>query len=370
MIAVANEDGRKFSKTKVLKKNSNVLLDGVLSFSRPHVEYLYKKHGEEKTNNLLVEHTKKYGVELQKRFGMQLIQVALHLDEGEIKDGVVKKNYHAHISFLNYDFKKHKTVMRTLRKCKKEIKDNDYVTMQDIAGEVFAPLDFLRGVQGSKKKHLEREEYIKFAKEIEKLKLQIEEKDQLIDQKSNHIIEKNAKIFSLETEIRNLQSVKYEKKITIQEFDKKIRALEKTGRALSKEIKRYDDTNLGRYFKKLKMDFKEFRISKKKIKKHVSTFKKQEIEVVEAKDIEPLYKLLAKIYNEYKHLMQLAVDYNEKMNEYNHLAVNYDKLDDNYQKILADYSKQNKLTITLQKENSQLKSLLQSTSKIRQTMTP
>jgi hypothetical protein len=43
--------------------------------------------------------------------------------------------------------------------------------------------------------------------------------------------------------------------------------------------------------------------------------------------------------------MQLAVDYNEKMNEYNHLAVNYDRLDDNYQKILADYKKQNKLTI-------------------------
>jgi hypothetical protein len=374
MIAIGNEDARKYTKTKALKKNANVLLDGVLAFSRPHVEYLYSEYGEEKTNKVLVEYAEKFGRELQKKFGMQLVQVALHLDEGKIKNGIVKKNYHAHLSFLNFDFNKHKTVLRTLRKNKKNIEDNDYVKMQDIAAEIFGPLDFVRGKQGSKKKHLEREEYIEMAKKIQELNKNlkntdnlIEEKNQMLFEKSNQVVLKNVEVFKLESEIRRLKATRADEQITIQEFDRKIRELEKTGRALSKEIKRYDDTNLGRYFKKLKMDFKKFRASKKKIKKQVSTFKSEEIEVIEADAIEPLYKLLAKIYNEYRHLMQLAVDYNEKMNEYNHLAVNYDRLDNNYQKILADYTQQKKLTITLQKENSQLKNLLQSTNENRLT---
>jgi hypothetical protein len=93
---------------------------------------------------------------------------------------------------------------------------------------------------------------------------------------------KNVEVFKLESEIRRLKATRADEQITIEEFNRKIRELEKTGRALSKEIKKYDDTNLGQYFKKLKMDFKEFRASKKKIKKQVSTFKSEEIEVIEA----------------------------------------------------------------------------------------
>ena len=358
MIAVANEDARKNTKTKALKKNGNVFLDGVLAFSRSHVEYLYDKYGEEKTNSLLVEYSEMFGREIQKKFGMQLVQVALHLDEGNIKDGEMEKNYHAHISFLNYDFASHHTVLRTLQKSKKDIEKNDFVTMQDMAGGVFAPLDFLRGEEGSKKKHLEREEYIKFAKEIENLKSEIKKKDQILSQKSNSLIEKNVKISRLEVEIGKLKIVESAKKITIKEFDKKIRALEKTSRALDKEIKRYDDTNIGQYFKKLKMDFKEFRKSKKKIKKQVSVFKSEEIEVIEAGDIEPLYVLLNKIFNEYKHLLKLSVDYNKNMNEYNHISQNYELLDGNYQKILADHNIQNEQIADLILENTKLKSLL------------
>lgn len=367
IIEMVNADSRRYRRAKVFQKNPNVLIDGVIAFSRDQVLFLQKKFGEDLANEKIMDYAKKFAFAVREKYGFEPVNLSFHLDEGHVDNGEVKKNFHAHLSFLNYDFKKHKSVLRTM-------KNNDFSIMQDILGEVFSEIGFRRGKRKSSNKHLERTEYIEMAKKIEELSKNlkntdklIEEKNQMLFEKSNQVVLKKVEVFKLESEIRRLKATRADEQITIQEFNRKIRELEKTGRALSKEIKRYDDTNLGQYFKKLKMDFKEFRASKKKIKKQVSTFKSEEIEVIEADAIEPLYKLLAKIYNEYKHLMQLAVDYNEKMNEYNHLAVNYDRLDDNYQKILADYKKQNKLTITLQKENSQLKNLLQSTSENRLT---
>ncbi len=73
------------------------------------------------------------------------------------KNGNVKYNVHAHVIFLNYDFDKSKTVLRSLYK-------KDWANMQDVAQKSFNThnLDFIRGVpkEETKKEHLERNDYI------------------------------------------------------------------------------------------------------------------------------------------------------------------------------------------------------------------
>lgn len=59
---------------------------------------------------------------------LKAIDIAIHRDEGHKNEltGETVKNYHAHIIFANYDFKTHRTILRTLskkefRECKERV---------------------------------------------------------------------------------------------------------------------------------------------------------------------------------------------------------------------------------------------------------
>ncbi len=98
-------------------------------------------------------------------FAFEPISIFLHTDEGYINPmGEVKYNIHAHVDFLNFDFKKEKTVLRNLRK-------KDWGDIQDLAQVSFQKkdLDFIRGTKklDNTKDHLNRNDYISYKQERE-----------------------------------------------------------------------------------------------------------------------------------------------------------------------------------------------------------
>jgi hypothetical protein len=146
-------------KGKNIQKNANTFIDGVLAFSRDQVRELHAQHGKEKTKELLDLKIRQYMAKLRDEFGFTPVSYDFHADEGHWKDGEWLENYHAHIIMFNYDMK---TGTAPLRKMMGKNGKRQTSLMQDLAGEAFAPLGFVRGesVEATKRKHLEKDEYI------------------------------------------------------------------------------------------------------------------------------------------------------------------------------------------------------------------
>ncbi len=94
---------------------------------------------------------------LCEKYGFTPLQVSLHLDEGNVENGVKKLNIHAHLTLFNFNFEKERSVLRTLKK-------QDYKDLQDLAANSFQEvgLNFIRGEgkEITNKKHLERNDFI------------------------------------------------------------------------------------------------------------------------------------------------------------------------------------------------------------------
>ena len=109
---------------------------------------------------------------LCEKYGFTPLQVSLHLDEGNVENGVTKLNIHAHLTLFNFNFEKERSVLRTLKK-------QDYKDLQDLAANSFQEvgLNFVRGESKeiTNKEHLERNDFI-----LSKQKQQIESYDLIL----------------------------------------------------------------------------------------------------------------------------------------------------------------------------------------------
>ncbi|GAA4894394.1 hypothetical protein [Ferrimonas pelagia] len=148
-------------KGKKLQKNSNTIVDFVISFDRELCNSIIKKEGRMYFEREFKVRLNKLQSKVKEKFGLTPIGFVFHADEGhEDKDGLWKENYHAHVSFFNYDFD---TRTAPLRIMAKKGQDSPWARVQDLAALEFLDLGFKRGVSKEKtrKEHLEKEQYIK-----------------------------------------------------------------------------------------------------------------------------------------------------------------------------------------------------------------
>ncbi|MFW3352892.1 hypothetical protein [Aliarcobacter butzleri] len=122
--------------------------------------------------NLKTEHKLDDILELSKKIeketGFQTIQVAIHKDEGQEKEGkLIRKNHHAHISFFTLEKETGQQMYR-----REHMNRTKLIKLQDIVAE---HLGMERGEKGSKAKRLGHKEYKAVMKEkeeyIEKLRV-------------------------------------------------------------------------------------------------------------------------------------------------------------------------------------------------------
>lgn len=143
-------------KGKAFQKNANTLVDCVVAFSRERMREIKEEHPDD-WQNIIEKYLKQYMSDVYNKFGLYPIGFNFHADEGHIDPdtGQWFENYHAHVAFFNYDPSTKKAPLRAMKK-------NDWSELQDIAGNAFRPLKFRRGVKkDDKKKHLEKEDYVK-----------------------------------------------------------------------------------------------------------------------------------------------------------------------------------------------------------------
>lgn len=145
-------------KNTASKKDENTIVEFVCALSIEETKkILSQKDGYEK----LCQGFKLTMEAINKEFGLTPVSYSFHGDEGYHIDNDPTKeiinNFHSHLVFFNYDFKKERSVLRNL-------KPKDFSKMQDIAAECFQSLkmDYHRG-EGKitkAKDHLERRDFI------------------------------------------------------------------------------------------------------------------------------------------------------------------------------------------------------------------
>lgn len=207
-------------KGKKIQKNANHYLEGVLAFS-------FEKYNEdpEKFRREAPELIEKYMNEIAEKYHFEPLGYSLHFDEGSTceETGEEKINIHAHISFINFDFKTNKSRFREIQQkynSKRKYPNEHFMIMQDLAGECFKTLGFKRGMekQQTKKKHLDKVEYVE-----SKLK------------------DKEEKIEKLENKIKSINKEGREKQRKIIDLEVKKELLEEYTESLKEEVKQAEN---------------------------------------------------------------------------------------------------------------------------------
>jgi len=233
----------KKKKQHLYRDRGNHIIEQVVSLSHSKAKEIL---GYEDGDRLLLEYFKEMAIAVQKEYGFEPIHIDMHLDEGYIKNiknsmGVVEgsevvENIHAHIVFLNYNFSKQKTVLRSLKK-------QDFRDMQDLSADIFQDLGFVRGEdkRNSNKTHLkttafveenqnlENEKYVanQVNFNIEDMEYNLEDlKDIQINKKE--VSEELSRLYESKKEyekIEDLQTQKLSLDTTISEYEQIIQSL-------------------------------------------------------------------------------------------------------------------------------------------------
>lgn len=171
---------------------------------------------------------------LEDKYKIQILDIALHRDEGHIKDGKKIYNYHAHLIFSNYDFSNHRSIK------------NGKTEMRQMQTDVAKVLQMERGKENSQKKRLTHQQFKQQKKEIEKT---LNEKNLEIDLYKYNYKELRKEITSLEnaasdekkslhklnSKIKNLNDDNEEKSFLIEQLKNEILKLTNTNVVLQKE---------------------------------------------------------------------------------------------------------------------------------------
>ncbi len=255
------------------ENEKNDLIEMVVSLSEEQTQH-YLDTGKKEIIDMAFH---QFTMEVKNKYGFEPLCSSIHYDEGHIpkknkKDKVVydivdnldiqnkkeKHNYHAQITFFNYDFKNSRSVLRTMKK-------QDWRDIQDLAANTFKAfgLDYQRGISKeiTGKEHLnnlefkiqklmeELEEVKKDNKEFKSLnnKLYEDNKDLngvndklsgIIDQKNLEIIEKSDQI----NELNHLfEETKQNLKDTIKEKEKVIKEVASVKNTLKDTLNELDN---------------------------------------------------------------------------------------------------------------------------------
>lgn len=143
------------AKGKKFRNDSNVYIDQVVIFSHEQCNKLLKKHGYNNFVKGMTKLFKKYQDHMNDQYGIEPAGFKFHMDEGHYVDGKLVRNFHAHVVFLNYDFK---TGLQPWRK----LKPKDFSNFQDIAQEAFKSAGFKRGLskEETNKKGLDKHDFV------------------------------------------------------------------------------------------------------------------------------------------------------------------------------------------------------------------
>jgi len=145
-------------KGKKLQKNANTFIDGVLAFSRDQFEFLMESP---QYKRVVSNHIDDFMQQVKGQTGLEPVGWAFHADEGhkDPETGELKINYHAQLIFFNHDFKTGKAPLRELQQRGSE---SAWSKLQDLAGQVFQPLGFVRGISKdmTHQKHTEKDDFI------------------------------------------------------------------------------------------------------------------------------------------------------------------------------------------------------------------
>jgi hypothetical protein len=141
---------------KKIAKNANTMIDCVVSFSNDQFEEL--KLNNDNYKNAIIGHLRLLSDKIKEDFGFDPLSIDMHMDEGTPqKDGSIKNNYHAHLTFYNYD---HINKCQPLRKFKNNKKP--FRKLQTDAGSIFEALGFQRGISKriTKAEHKKKNDYV------------------------------------------------------------------------------------------------------------------------------------------------------------------------------------------------------------------
>ncbi|MBA6061444.1 hypothetical protein [Pseudomonas juntendi] len=160
-------------KGKKLQKNANTFIDGVLAFSRDQFELLMENP---QYKRVISNHIDDFMQQVKAQTGLEPVGWAFHADEGhkDPETGDLKINYHAQLIFFNHDFKTGKAPLREL---KQRGSESAWSKLQDLAGQVFQPLGFVRGISKdmTHQRHTEKDDFIAQKQaEIERLQAELE----------------------------------------------------------------------------------------------------------------------------------------------------------------------------------------------------
>lgn len=164
-------------KGKKIQKNANTFIDGVLSFSREQFEEFAQ---DPHYKAIMSKYIKNFMDQVQEKTGLTPVGWAFHADEGykNPETGEIAMNYHAQLIFFNHDFKTGKAPLRDMQKRGSE---SPWSRLQDLAGEVFSPLGFVRGKPKDDlhADHLEKDDYI--ARKHEELERIIQDNEEIAE---------------------------------------------------------------------------------------------------------------------------------------------------------------------------------------------
>ena len=118
--------------------------------------------------------------QVQEKTGLTPVGWAFHADEGykNPETGEIAMNYHAQLIFFNHDFKTGKAPLRDMQKRGSE---SPWSNLQDLAGQIFKPLGFVRGKPKDDlhADHLEKDDFI--ARKHEDLERIIQENEEIAE---------------------------------------------------------------------------------------------------------------------------------------------------------------------------------------------
>lgn len=167
---------------------------------------------------------KQYINDLKDKFGMDTLQMSIHMDEGYLdKDNILHHNIHTHFLVHNYNFQQKKAILSNFRK-------KDYRQLQTLAQKSFnqVGLDFRRGLSKfqTKLNHQKRNDFIlhKRNQELKILQKDLLQKNQLKELRLQ--FEKNSNIYKmLSLNIKNLSNEEQSKREEFRQLDSKIKEL-------------------------------------------------------------------------------------------------------------------------------------------------
>lgn len=190
-------------RARGFQKDANVMVDNVLVFDRAMVEGLKAKNPTGYKQELL-DSAIEFSEIIRQRYGLEPMNIDFHWDEGRYKDEgdeenyegeggerIFLNNYHAHVSFMNFDFSKLNQPLRNISR-------KDFSGFQDASFEAFSKFGFERGIPKSVsgRKHLSKAEFVKqeYARQEELYSLKIKEINDNFDIEAREIESDHKKI--------------------------------------------------------------------------------------------------------------------------------------------------------------------------------